>query len=121
MSIGFVDAIAKLAKVDLFERDAKTLAVSTGPFVGRPFYLDYEKASILVADSWKNKAGGLPQGSFLLAYYENEEDVAEALLLRVLAPTPLPTDRDVRSEEHTSELQSRLHLVCRLLLEKKKQ
>src|SRR2546422_7312599 len=28
--------------------------------------------------------------------------------------------RDTRSEEHTSELQSRLHLVCRLLLEKKK-
>src|ERR1041385_3553717 len=27
---------------------------------------------------------------------------------------------DARSEEHTSELQSRLHLVCRLLLEKKK-
>src|SRR2546422_7474525 len=27
---------------------------------------------------------------------------------------------DTRSEEHTSELQSRLHLVCRLLLEKKK-
>src|SRR2546429_6403606 len=27
---------------------------------------------------------------------------------------------DNRSEEHTSELQSRLHLVCRLLLEKKK-
>src|SRR2546422_3377377 len=31
------------------------------------------------------------------------------------APAPGP-----RSEEHTSELQSRLHLVCRLLLEKKK-
>src|SRR2546422_5068169 len=28
--------------------------------------------------------------------------------------------RVLRSEEHTSELQSRLHLVCRLLLEKKK-
>src|SRR5690554_7285182 len=28
--------------------------------------------------------------------------------------------RKVRSEEHTSELQSRPHLVCRLLLEKKK-
>src|SRR6266508_4865639 len=28
---------------------------------------------------------------------------------------------DCRSEEHTSELQSRGHLVCRLLLEKKKQ
>src|SRR2546422_5714522 len=31
--------------------------------------------------------------------------------------SPMPTRR---SEEHTSELQSRLHLVCRLLLEKKK-
>src|SRR3989449_6222430 len=29
-------------------------------------------------------------------------------------------DQAARSEEHTSELQSRLHLVCRLLLEKKK-
>src|ERR1041385_9366733 len=28
-------------------------------------------------------------------------------------------DSQIRSEEHTSELQSRLHLVCRLLLEKK--
>src|SRR2546429_4045391 len=28
--------------------------------------------------------------------------------------------QQLRSEEHTSELQSRLHLVCRLLLEKKK-
>src|SRR2546422_4131168 len=32
-----------------------------------------------------------------------------------------PARRRARSEEHTSELQSRLHLVCRLLLEKKKQ
>src|SRR5687768_14468980 len=29
------------------------------------------------------------------------------------------TYEEIRSEEHTSELQSRLHLVCRLLLEKK--
>src|SRR2546422_3520245 len=32
----------------------------------------------------------------------------------------VPYGRFLRSEEHTSELQSRLHLVCRLLLEKKK-
>src|SRR2546422_11371255 len=32
----------------------------------------------------------------------------------------LPMGCAFRSEEHTSELQSRLHLVCRLLLEKKK-
>src|SRR2546429_3667625 len=33
---------------------------------------------------------------------------------------PYPIFGVIRSEEHTSELQSRLHLVCRLLLEKKK-
>src|SRR5256884_7152373 len=32
---------------------------------------------------------------------------------------PMWERRNTRSEEHTSELQSRLHLVCRLLLEKK--
>src|SRR5690242_21342584 len=34
----------------------------------------------------------------------------------IRAPPPMP----VRSEEHTSELQSHVNLVCRLLLEKKK-
>src|SRR3712207_7137563 len=33
---------------------------------------------------------------------------------------PQPTGQSGRSEEHTSELQSRQYLVCRLLLEKKK-
>src|SRR2546429_2761107 len=35
-------------------------------------------------------------------------------------PADYLTEWELRSEEHTSELQSRLHLVCRLLLEKKK-
>src|SRR5690625_5739897 len=39
----------------------------------------------------------------------------------VLLEQPFVKDSSVRSEEHTSELQSRGHLVCRLLLEKKKQ
>src|SRR2546422_4372450 len=39
--------------------------------------------------------------------------------LRARALARRPSVR-ARSEEHTSELQSRLHLVCRLLLEKKK-
>src|SRR2546429_5823273 len=38
----------------------------------------------------------------------------------VLDLPPEGQHRLIRSEEHTSELQSRLHLVCRLLLEKKK-
>src|SRR3712207_8235866 len=37
----------------------------------------------------------------------------------VIVGFPGETDDDVRSEEHTSELQSRQYLVCRLLLEKK--
>src|SRR5687768_17798336 len=39
---------------------------------------------------------------------------------RPIEQLPIEVVRDHRSEEHTSELQSRLHLVCRLLLEKKK-
>src|SRR5699024_12378539 len=38
----------------------------------------------------------------------------------VLAPPRHPRENEWRSEEHTSELQSRFDLVCRLLLEKKK-
>src|SRR2546422_2156636 len=48
-------------------------------------------------------------------------DVPVAVLLHLLeAPYPARQHVNPRSEEHTSELQSRLHLVCRLLLEKKK-
>src|SRR5438876_8302166 len=39
---------------------------------------------------------------------------------RRTAAGPVPQVRAGRSEEHTSELQSPVHLVCRLLLEKKK-
>src|SRR5207244_10381617 len=39
--------------------------------------------------------------------------------VRVTPPEPRPGDQALRSEEHTSELQSPDHLVCRLLLEKK--
>src|SRR2546422_3421818 len=42
-------------------------------------------------------------------------NIARQIAVRAGCPSSVP-----RSEEHTSELQSRLHLVCRLLLEKKK-
>src|SRR5439155_21664818 len=50
--------------------------------------------------------------------------VGEVARVGVLERTPRPQEDAApahRSEEHTSELQSRGHLVCRLLLEKKKQ
>src|SRR3712207_7307651 len=43
-----------------------------------------------------------------------------AMVFQSYALYPHLTVRDNRSEEHTSELQSRQYLVCRLLLEKKK-
>src|SRR2546422_7155868 len=46
--------------------------------------------------------------------------LGEARSRTVRARGPGAGARVRRSEEHTSELQSRLHLVCRLLLEKKK-
>src|SRR2546422_7302186 len=60
--------------------------------------------------------------------YPNEAIVALAEKLAQITPGKLQksfftnsgTEANERSEEHTSELQSRLHLVCRLLLEKKK-
>src|SRR5256885_5384910 len=56
-----------------------------------------------------------------------EYRILEHLMLRagdVISKTELTErlyDQDFRSEEHTSELQSPCNLVCRLLLEKKKQ
>src|SRR5262245_63241210 len=53
----------------------------------------------------------------LMAALRNNELITEATLtLRKIGKNPL----EYRSEEHTSELQSLRHLVCRLLLEKKK-
>src|SRR2546422_4497439 len=54
------------------------------------------------------------------------ELVAEPLLAAargapLLGQVVVQPGAKLRSEEHTSELQSRLHLVCRLLLEKKKE
>src|SRR5688572_31778533 len=65
-----------------------------------------------------------------LPIFRNEPDVEQAMegvdiVVHTAAALPLYTPKDiyttdVRSEEHTSELQSQSNLVCRLLLEKKK-
>src|SRR2546422_5045902 len=54
----------------------------------------------------------------LAAVVENARTVARVAGTRLLPV--VKANAYGRSEEHTSELQSRLHLVCRLLLEKKK-
>jgi len=86
------EKIHELASVNIFTEGKKDER-----FVGRPFHLDYDKAQVLVADAWKNRVNGIPQGSFLLAFYEGEEGVEEAVLLRALKPSRLPSDNDIVS------------------------
>ncbi len=66
-------------------------------YVGSPFALDYNACSVLVCDDDKKKVEGVPQGCFLLAFYDNEEVVEEAILLRALNPAKLPTDNSTVS------------------------
>src|SRR2546422_1304148 len=64
-----------------------------------------------------------PPRSTLFPYTTLFRSRARVMLTATTAGVPesATTESTVkRSEEHTSELQSRLHLVCRLLLEKKK-
>src|SRR5258708_17293514 len=63
--------------------------------------------------SWIQRTGRLP--SFLVM----KTSCSGAFRSKSKFPRKAP-EHEVRSEEHTSELQSPDHLVCRLLLEKKK-
>src|SRR2546422_8329887 len=56
------------------------------------------------------REAGIASGTIYL-YFKTKDDILVRLFREKMA--------EWRSEEHTSELQSRLHLVCRLLLEKK--
>ncbi len=85
-------AVKDLAIPDIFKEGKHP-----DTFIGRPFSLDYSRAMLLVADAWKMKVCGVPQGTLLLAFYENESNVQESLLLRAIRPTSLPTDSDVIS------------------------
>jgi hypothetical protein len=94
-----INIVEQLTAVDLFARDNDGRWL-TGTYVGRPFDLAFGSARILTCDAWKNDAKGLPQGCFLLAYYNNEpsnSDAIESVLLRVLTPTGLPTDSEIIS------------------------
>ena len=90
---------AMSADINLFKciKDNETNRWASGLFVGQPFRMSYNSIDILVSDDSKFKAGGIPRGSFLLAYYnafENESN-NEVLLLRVIDPTELPQDQEI--------------------------
>ena len=85
-----VQQLKQLATVDLFAECRRDEL-----FVGRPFHLDFDRLRLMSNDRWKHEVGGVPAGAFLLALYVAEPGVDEAILLRVLGPTKLPTDDDV--------------------------
>lgn len=89
-----LDVIKKITDTDFFNEGQNEEL-----FVGRPYSINYNKTNLLISDYWKHKVKGIPQGSFLLAFYDNpyDEEIQEALLLRVLNPSPLPTDSNVIS------------------------
>src|SRR3712207_6984015 len=63
-----------------------------------------------------------PDGSFDVGRFVHTVDIVFLAQEIIVGPSSYPTEKigRNRSEEHTSELQSRQYLVCRLLLEKKK-
>src|SRR5687768_18164098 len=70
-----------------------------------------------------NTAAGIPPDACTMVVVPtilSTESQINELIERLEVHFLANQDNEVRSEEHTSELQSRLHLVCRLLLEKKK-
>src|SRR5207249_11489295 len=95
------------------------------------YTLSLHDALPIFENDWSTRSGGASPGQPLLSAFQAE---LQCQLIRiawmgVLAnQSILPNHRcdhreiqarDQRSEEHTSELQSRFDLVCRLLLEKK--
>ena len=57
--MSFKDDIKDLAEINIFEKGK-----DENLFVGRPYYLDFDKAHLLINDAWKHKVGGIPQGTF---------------------------------------------------------
>jgi hypothetical protein len=91
------DIVSNIVERDLFRRSDNG-QWAAGQLVGRPFKLEYASACVATPDAWKQRAGGIPQGCFLLAFYDHdhtETGAAEAVLLRVLGPTALPSDSDI--------------------------
>src|SRR5687768_4061629 len=79
-------------------------------------YLEHVVADLKAAGLVESSRGA--HGGYRLARPAAAIDMAE--VVQALEGPIAPMDCFGRSEEHTSELQSRLHLVCRLPLEKKK-
>src|SRR3712207_8960239 len=80
-----------------------------------PYTTLFRSADRTAGKTWEEPRGCQPMPRIKIAVAEIAEETAETEDAAQRERPPRP-----RSEEHTSELQSRQYLVCRLLLEKKK-
>src|SRR5438034_7414516 len=77
--------------------------------------VDFVNATVWIPDSkTPNGIAEIPLTPLALEAFKSQA------LISGIGPFLFPRDKNPRSEEHTSELQSHSDLVCRLLLEKKK-
>src|SRR5690348_12917385 len=113
-----------------------TLSIAAGLFLLAVVFIiiQGQQPTVSSPDTDRESSGGAPQVQVLKV---QRRDISQTLSLPAnISPWYQATlygkvsgyvkwigvDKgDIRSEEHTSELQSPVHLVCRLLLEKKKQ
>src|SRR5687768_12653708 len=115
-----------------FQRSNQNTCINQRPLVRMG---DHVNKGDIIADGPSTDLGDLALGRNVLVAFMpwNGYNYEDSILLseRIVADDVFTSihieefevmarDTKLRSEEHTSELQSRLHLVCRLLLEKKK-
>src|SRR3712207_6954543 len=122
--------MAKLSTTELLDAFKEMTLLELSEFV-KQFEETFEvTAAAPVAVAAAPAAGGAGDGGAPAAEEQDEFDVILESAgdkkiqvikeVRGLTSLGLKEAKDLRSEEHTSELQSRQYLVCRLLLEKKK-
>src|SRR2546422_7327612 len=130
--IPFLDLVTVHRELREELRSVFETALDTAGFVGGPVVQEFERDFAEFCES--RFCVGMASGTdalrlALIAAGVRPGDTVVTVPLTFIATTeaisqagarPDFVDIDERSEEHTSELQSRLHLVCRLLLEKKK-
>src|SRR3712207_986601 len=115
----YEDTMALLAEADIkISSSKRTLLVQSSNFPLEVLYLRDDDIPQSVANGVAD-IGIVGENEFL-ERGEDAQIVSRLGFSKCRLALAIPKSVEYRSEEHTSELQSRQYLVCRLLLEKKK-
>src|SRR5699024_1011923 len=110
--VGYVRASRPDTVTTMYESNSASSKVIATFYNGaKVFALDKVTTSSYMRVAWGGKVG------YIGASYTTKAEQREKLLPQAIPRSSISDGFTVRSEEHTSELQSRFDLVCRLLLE----